>query len=260
MFFNLTPPPSLPPHTRTHTICVCADTAGSCWITATALSHRGRRVSPRIARRPFVLSRCPDSDTHGGCTRQAALRFRGGPGAAPALLLRRLPGEARAEGEGEAVRSAMLMRAQTVLHHSQTDRCQFSRLLWLKWARRAWAPTQVELPFVFFPSQTPKVRGKHRATIYARITARAGNRGIPADVKAQLSAWMFVTLVVAGGDACCAQITRHAFPRRMKCWLKLLKTQRFLQFKSVNSPPWLVSTTLPAAHHWFASKALHVMS
>lgn len=129
MFFNLTPPPSLPPHTRTHTICVCADTAGSCWITATALSHRGRRVSPRIARRPFVLSRCPDSDTHGGCTRQAALRFRGGPGAAPALLLRRLPGEARAEGEGEAVRSAMLMRAQTVLHHSQTDRCQFSRLL-----------------------------------------------------------------------------------------------------------------------------------
>lgn len=75
-------------------------TVASCWIITTVLSHRGRRVTPRITQRPFVLDRCPASDTHGGCTRQAALRARGTPGAAPALLLRRIPGKARTEGEG----------------------------------------------------------------------------------------------------------------------------------------------------------------
>lgn len=60
----------------------------------------GRRVTPRITQRPFVLGRCPASDTHGGCTRQAALRARGTPGAAPALLLRGIPGEARTERKG----------------------------------------------------------------------------------------------------------------------------------------------------------------
>lgn len=95
-----------------HQICICTATrlhdpqtqqasAPSCWIIATALSHRGRRVTPpRITQRPFVLGRCPASDTHGGCTHQAALRARGTPGAAPALLLWRIPGEARTERKG----------------------------------------------------------------------------------------------------------------------------------------------------------------
>ncbi len=71
----------------------------------------GRRVTPRITQRPFVLGPCPASDTHGGCTRQAALWARGTPGAAPALLLRRIPGEARTERKGRFARcgsSAML--------------------------------------------------------------------------------------------------------------------------------------------------------
>lgn len=92
--------------------------SASCWITATALSHRGRRVSPRITQRPFVLFRWPASDTHGGCTRQAALRTRGAPGAAPALLLRRVPGEAGAKRKGRLTRCisiAVLLFFQRVL-------------------------------------------------------------------------------------------------------------------------------------------------
>lgn len=77
----------------------------------------GRRVTPRITQRPFVLGRCPASDTHGGRTRQAALWARGTPGAAPALLLRRLPGEARTERKGRLARcrsSAMLFPVHAV--------------------------------------------------------------------------------------------------------------------------------------------------
>lgn len=77
----------------------------------------GRRVTPRITQRPFVLGPCPASDTHGGCIRQAALWAGGTPGAAPALLLRRLPGEARAERKGRSTRcrsSAMLFPVHAV--------------------------------------------------------------------------------------------------------------------------------------------------
>lgn len=50
---------------------------------------------------PFVLSLgAQPATTHGGCSRAAAARAGGTPGAAPALLLRRIPGEARPEGEG----------------------------------------------------------------------------------------------------------------------------------------------------------------
>lgn len=73
--------------TRLHDPQTLQAAPASCWIIATALSHRGRRVTPRITQRPFVLDRCPVSYTHGGCTRQAALRARGTPSAAPTLLL-----------------------------------------------------------------------------------------------------------------------------------------------------------------------------
>jgi len=90
--------------------------AASCWVIATALSYRGRRVTLRITQRPFVLGRCPASDTHGGCTRQAALRAGGSPLAAPALLLRRIPRKERTERKGRLARcSAMLFPVHAVL-------------------------------------------------------------------------------------------------------------------------------------------------
>lgn len=73
----------------------------SCWVLV-SLSHRGRRVNPRITQSPFVLCHCPACDTHGGCTRQAAPRIGGSPLPAPTLLLRGIPGEARTEGEGRS--------------------------------------------------------------------------------------------------------------------------------------------------------------
>lgn len=73
--------------------------------------------SPNYTERPFVLGPSVPrqlATRDGGRTRQAALRVGGAPNAAPALLLRGIPGEARTEREGECThaRSHIILTVQ----------------------------------------------------------------------------------------------------------------------------------------------------
>ena len=65
-----------------------------------------------------LCPRCLASDTHGGCTRQTSARAGGSPGAAPALLLRGIPGDARTERKGRRCRCrrrAMLFQCMLLI-------------------------------------------------------------------------------------------------------------------------------------------------
>lgn len=102
---------------------------------------------PRIPQRPFVLARCPGCDTHGGRTRQAALRLGQPPDAAPALLLRRLPGEAGTEREGgfhparvlSVCAGGQCANTRLILHDSPPKKA-VNFLVVLEWARRNGTP------------------------------------------------------------------------------------------------------------------------
>lgn len=92
-------------------------TAASCWIIATALSHRGRRVTPpELLSAPLSSVGAQPATLNGGRSRQAALRDGGAPDAATALLLRGIPGEAGTEGEGGFARCALLSAMLSPMH------------------------------------------------------------------------------------------------------------------------------------------------
>lgn len=111
------------------------------------LSHRGRRVSPRITQRPFVLDRCPASDTHGGCTRQAAPRTGGTPGAAPALLLRRLPGEARPARKGMLTRCPIKCHVVSVHAVDSCGQCDLCVCVCVETPANPPFPESCQLPY-----------------------------------------------------------------------------------------------------------------